>query len=383
MTRTTIAGLGSLLTAAVLVGCSDPAGPASLDRANLGTPSFAVAGATPMRLDQFNGTTNAVGTAILKGFNPTNPHRGDAIIATFFWSGSTNIITSVGDHLTDGTPVGNTYTLVDYAQAGGLSMATYVATNVQNFPDPNVDAFGQPDQNKVLVVQANLSSSITLGGVMLSSYRGVTVSLGAHSSATGAGSSVTTASGGAIPVNAGGVVYGVTMSNQVTGVEPPPSPFANVNNMSDPGSTLKIDGEYAAQASAGTVDAQWQWFFNSPSAWLATVLTLNPVATNLTFRTQPVTTLPLATIPTVRVAVEDDLGNTMTSFNGTVTIAIGHNGGVVLPGTLSGTKTVPVVNGIATFSDLSIDQPGNGYTLRVTATGLLGAESAAFNIGAL
>ena len=58
------------------------------------------------------------------------------------------------------------------------------------------------------------------------------------------------------------------------------------------------------------------------------------------------------------------------------------SGGVLLPGTLSGTTTVPVVNGIATFSDLSIDQPGNGYTLRVTATGLLGAESAAFNIGA-
>jgi len=379
MTRTRIAGLGSLLTgAALLAACSDPTG-VSQDRLNVGTPSFAVAGATPMRLDQVNGTTNAVGNVILKGFNPTNPHRGDAIIATFFWVGSTNIITSVGDHLTNGTPVGNTYMLVDYVTAGGLSMATYVATNVQNFPDPYNEAQGG---DSILVIQANLSSPITLGGVMLSSYQGVTVSLGAHRGATGSGSSVTTANVGAIPVNAGSLVYGVTMANRVVGVEPPASPFANVNNMSDPGSTLKIDGAYAAQAGAGTVDPQWQWFFNSESAWLATVLTLNPVATNLVFRTQPATTLPLATIPTVRVAIEDDLGNTMTNFSGTVTIAIGRNGGVVLPGTLSGTKTVPVVNGIATFSDLSIDQPGNGYTLRVTSSGLLGAESAAFNIGA-
>lgn len=374
MTRTTIVGLGSLLTgAALLAACADPAGPASADRRTLGTPSFAVAGSHPMTVDQVNGAMNATGTAILKGFNPVNPHRGDAIIATFFWTGSTNIITSVGDHLTDGTPVGNTYTLVDYVTSGGVSMATYVATNVQNFPDPNTT------QEKVLVVQADLSSPISQGGVMLSSYQGVTVSLGAHRAAAGTGASVTAADPGAIPVAAGSVVYGVSLANQVVGVEPPPS-FSNVNNMSD--ATMKVDGEYASQSTAGTVDPQWTWFFNSQSAWLATVLTLNPAPTNLTFRTQPVTTLPLATIPTVRVAVEDDLGNTMTSFNGTVTISIGRNGGVLVPGTLSGTKTVAVVNGIATFSDLSIDQPGNGYTLRVTASGLIGAESAAFNVGA-
>jgi hypothetical protein len=29
------------------------------------------------------------------------------------------------------------------------------------------------------------------------------------------------------------------------------------------------------QASAGTVEPQWTWFFNAPSTWLATVLALN------------------------------------------------------------------------------------------------------------
>ena len=380
LTRTRIAGIGRLLAAAALVaGCSDVAGPVIPDGRHLGTPSFAVAGATPMRLDQVNGTASSSGTALVKGFNPVNPHRGDAIIATFFWAGSSNIITSVSDHLTNGTPVGNTYTLVDYVTAGGLSMATYVATNVQNFPGAYNEATGG---DSILVVRANLSSAVSAGGVMLSSYRGVTVALGAHRAASGSGASVTTADPGAIPVSAGALVYGVTLANQVTGVEPPSPPFANVNNMSDPAGTMKIDAAYAAQPGAGTVNPQWQWFFNSEAAWLATVLTLDPVATNLVFRTQPTTTLPLATIPTVRVAVEDDLGNTMTSFSGSVTIAIGRNAGVLLPGVLSGTKTVPVVNGIATFADLSIDQPGNGYTLRVTSNGLLGAESAAFNIGA-
>jgi len=64
-----------------------------------------------------------------------------------------------------------------------------------------------------------------------------------------------------------------------------------------------------------------------------------------------------------------------------VTIAIGHNGGTLLPGTLSGTKTVTAVNGVATFSNLSIDQLGNGYTLVVSAANVSGAESAPFNIG--
>jgi len=71
------------------------------------------------------------------------------------------------------------------------------------------------------------------------------------------------------------------------------------------------------------------------------------------------------------------------SYTGTVTIAIGHNGGTLTPGTLTGTLTVTVVNGVATFSDLSIDQLGNGYTLTVTAGGVVGAESAAFNIGVM
>jgi hypothetical protein len=74
-------------------------------------------------------------------------------------------------------------------------------------------------------------------------------------------------------------------------------------------------------------------------------------------------------------------GNTVTTFTGSVTIAIGHNGGTLMQGTLSGTKTMAVVNGVATFADLSIEQPGNGYTLVVNAAGAAGSESAPFTIG--
>src|SRR5439155_1481808 len=48
--------------------------------------------------------------------------------------------------------------------------------------------------------------------------------------------------------------------------------------------------------------------------------------------------------------------------------------------TLSGTKTVAAVAGVATFSGLSIDKAGTGYTL--TAAGAGSTTSAAFNIRA-
>jgi hypothetical protein len=258
-------------------------------------------------------------------------------------------------------------------------MATFVATNVQNFPEPPT-----PDQNKVLVVQANLSSPITRGGVMISSYSDVAPvaaqALGGHSSASGTGSSPTVADPGAVAGDVGGLAYAVSLSDGVVGTDHPAG-FTNISTLSD--ATMDADGEYATPLSTSTVHPQWTWYFNAPSTWLASVLTLKPAATQLAFLTQPRTTLPLATItPAVQVRALDAHGNLATSFNGPVTIAIGHNGALLVPGTLSGTKTVVAVNGVATFADLSIDQPGNGYTLKVAASGLTGAESAAFNISA-
>jgi hypothetical protein len=106
--------------------------------------------------------------------------------------------------------------------------------------------------------------------------------------------------------------------------------------------------------------------------------------TGLTFTTQPSNTAPSASItPAVRVKAVDAQGNTVTSYTGLVTIAIGRNAGLLLPGTLSGTKTVTPVSGIATFSTLSINQLGSGYTLRATTAGVPSAQSASFNIAVL
>ena len=73
----------------------------------------------------------------------------------------------------------------------------------------------------------------------------------------------------------------------------------------------------------------------------------------------------------------DAQGNVATGFSGSVTVAIDANPG---GGTLSGTTNVSAANGVATFSNLSIDRAGNGYTLSATAGGVAGATSNSFNI---
>lgn len=363
----------------IAASCAEPVGPAAR---RPGRPEFSPAAVAAITLDQQEGALNTGtpwpggGTHVGKAFD-ANPHLGDAIVATFYWRGTTNTITSVTDHLEDGTPVGNTYTLVDFVTAGGYSMATYVATDVKNFPDP------APSPDQLLAVHAIFADSVAEGGIMISAYSGVesayAQALGSFHSASGTASTTTVADPGAITAAGGALVYGVTVATPVADMTPPAG-YSFVTTMWD--STLKTDGEYAIQGAAGTADPQWTWSFTSPGTWMATALTLNPKRGHLAFTVQPSTTLPLTTItPAVQVALEDDQGQVITDFTDTVSVAIGHNGGLLLPGTLSGTRRVAAVNGVATFADLSIDQIGNGYTLQASAPDVTGAESDPFDIG--
>ena len=67
------------------------------------------------------------------------------------------------------------------------------------------------------------------------------------------------------------------------------------------------------------------------------------------------------------------------TFNGSVTVALANN---PASGTLGGTLTVTAVNGVATFSGLTINNPGNGYTLQATANGLTPATTTAIDVTA-
>jgi hypothetical protein len=87
------------------------------------------------------------------------------------------------------------------------------------------------------------------------------------------------------------------------------------------------------------------------------------VAARLVFSTQPAGASVGKAFATQPVVVAQDVqGNIVTGFSGSVSLAIkagsGTSGAV-----LGGTVTVNAVNGIASFSGLSIDKAGSGYVL--------------------
>jgi hypothetical protein len=103
-------------------------------------------------------------------------------------------------------------------------------------------------------------------------------------------------------------------------------------------------------------------------------------ATKLAFSTQPSNTTSGAAItPAVRVTVQDALGNTVTTASIPVTVSLASNPSGA---SLGGTRTVNAVNGVATFSNLTVDRAGTGYSLGASASGLTGATSSTFDVAA-
>ncbi len=78
----------------------------------------------------------------------------------------------------------------------------------------------------------------------------------------------------------------------------------------------------------------------------------------------------------VKVSVVDATGRTLRAFPATVTITLGADPDSA---TLSGTTSLPVSEGEATFSDLSVDRLGT-YTLVATVGGLPTAASEPFEV---
>jgi uncharacterized repeat protein (TIGR01451 family) len=117
------------------------------------------------------------------------------------------------------------------------------------------------------------------------------------------------------------------------------------------------------------------------TAATSSAFTISPAAAaKLAFASQPTTAVAgVALSPAVTVLVQDAFGNTVTTDSSTtITIAIGTNPG---GGTLAGTASATAASGIATFSSLSINKVGTGYTLAASSSPVLtGATSTTFNI---
>lgn len=161
----------------------------------------------------------------------------------------------------------------------------------------------------------------------------------------------------------------------------------------DPGATLPFDYTFVPADQGGRafdailVKAGNQTIIATDAALPipSVTATLNVLAgptADLVFGQQPTNT-PVGTViaPPLTVRLLDAFGNLATSAADPLTLALAANPG---GGTLGGTTTTNAVSGVATFSNLTIDKPGDGYTLQATAATLPGkaAISNPFNIGA-
>jgi hypothetical protein len=103
-------------------------------------------------------------------------------------------------------------------------------------------------------------------------------------------------------------------------------------------------------------------------------------ASKLGFTVQPSQVQADAVIaPAVKVAVQDQYGNTITSDN-TTSIIMTIKNDPPTGSTLSGTIPRTAASGVATFNDLSIDKTGAGFTLWATTDSYSVATSDAFNV---
>jgi hypothetical protein len=101
------------------------------------------------------------------------------------------------------------------------------------------------------------------------------------------------------------------------------------------------------------------------------------MADHLVVTTQPPSSANAGSPFGLTVEVESPDGSLVTGASGTVTVSLANDPG---GGSLGGSLTVTIEQGIATFSGLNIDKAGAGYALNVNAAGLVPATSSPFNV---
>jgi hypothetical protein len=168
------------------------------------------------------------------------------------------------------------------------------------------------------------------------------------------------------PSGAEAVTYYVTRNGAATTGCPTQATPTTATTCTDTGLTA---GSYSYK-----VVAVWH-SWTAPSA-AAGASVASGAATKLDFTVQPVGSTAGATMSTVKISVEDALGNVVTSDSSTkVTLALGAN---PAGGALAGAGQVTVSSGVATYAALSIDKAAYGYTLSATdTTGAVGSDSSA------
>ncbi len=152
--------------------------------------------------------------------------------------------------------------------------------------------------------------------------------------------------------------------------------------------SMGVGGDAGAQLFAGSTDDQQftSVTFTAPASAdgfaIADVRYALSNLSSLMVTTQPPSTVVGGDPFEVDVQVDGPGGTPDPNYNGTVTLSLANNpGGATLAGTT--TITINDGSGVADFGDLTLDQPGQGYTLQATGTGVSAVTTNSFDVTAV
>ena len=234
-----------------------------------------------------------------------------------------------------------------YSAGVGYDEVTGLGTPKADALVPDLASYGLADQ---LVVSAQPPGSVSAGSPF-----GLTVEVESPFGAllTGATGTVTIA----MANNPGGAALNGTL-------------IANINQGIATFSGLTIDQAgtgYTIQATSGRLSAATTQIVNvwpSAPAWLDVT-------------SEPASGVTAGTTFGLAVSVEDAFGNLATSFEGAVTVSLASGPGGA---SLGGTLTTVAVNGVATFSGLTLTEAGAGYTLKASSGSFAPATTSAIGV---
>lgn len=146
--------------------------------------------------------------------------------------------------------------------------------------------------------------------------------------------------------------------------------------------TTDASGEAEVVWTAGATVGPASVTVSVPAPALTPVVFTGTQATtlpqSLVFETQPTNITAGDTLPTIQVSVRNGLNQVITTFGGEVTLGLSGPAGAAL----IGTSTANAVNGVATFSGLTVNKGGTGYALSASHAALFPATSATFTVTA-